>query len=314
MRLKRIDYASSSSEISTSAIQLIVDRLKGGKHRLSTKANYHSIWKHFNEFFIRLDTKPQSWEERLILFVGHLINNKRKSTTIKSYISAIKAVLASDGINLEEDKVLLKSLTRACKLENDTVRTRLPIQKSILDIMLKTLSITYSQQPYLEKLYRAMFTSAYFGMMRVGELTSSQHAVLAKDVHTGVNKKKLMFVLHSSKTHGKYSTPQMIKINCVDISKNRDDLKQQYRYNSTTIDNICPFTIINDYIASRTGYKVINEPFFIFKDRSPIKAENMRLVLKHILTKAGLESKYYNTHSLRAGRSVDLWRANVISQ
>ena len=54
----------------------------------------------------------------------------------------------------------------------------------------------------------------YFGMFRIGEMTESQHVVKAKDVHIGINKDKLMFVLHSSKMHGKGTKPQIVKINC----------------------------------------------------------------------------------------------------
>ena len=54
--------------------------------------------------------------------------------------------------------------------------------------------------------------TAYYGLFRIGELTFSEHAVRAKDVHVGTNKKKMLFVLHSSKTHDKGSKPQLIKV------------------------------------------------------------------------------------------------------
>ena len=91
----------------------------------------------FNEFFVKLDMKPESWEERLTLFVGHLVDTNKKSTTIKSYISAIKAVLLEDGEQLNENRFLLNSLIRACKLQNDHIRTRLPIKKNLLQLILK---------------------------------------------------------------------------------------------------------------------------------------------------------------------------------
>ena len=79
-------------------------------------------------FFIQLDRKPDNWEDRLTLFVGYLIENKRKC----SYISAIKAVLKQDGIELCEDKYLLSSLTRVCRKKNDHIITHLPINKNLL--------------------------------------------------------------------------------------------------------------------------------------------------------------------------------------
>ena len=47
----------------------------------------------------------------------------------------------------------------------------------------------------------ALFATAYYGLFRVGEITDSQHAVKACDVHIGVNKRKLLFILRTSKTH-----------------------------------------------------------------------------------------------------------------
>ena len=42
--------------------------------------------------------------------------------------------------------------------------------------------------------------------------TGSDHAVRATDLHIAVNKKKMMLVLHTSKTHGLGDKPQKIKI------------------------------------------------------------------------------------------------------
>ena len=187
--------------------------------RDTTKQNYYTIWKSFNEFFVKLDKNPTSWEERLTLFIAYLVDNDRKSQTIKSYISAIKAVLKDDGVELNANKYLLTSLTKACKLKNDTVRTRLPIQKRTLCLILKYLDQICGTQPYLLSMYRALYTTAYFDLFRVGELTSGTHPVLARDVHVGENKQKLMFILCTSKTHGKDNKPQIIKITSSDYDE-----------------------------------------------------------------------------------------------
>ena len=106
--------SSCSSRISTLAIEQIIERLKNEKHRESTRKIYRSVWKNFNEFFVRLDRKPSNWEDRIVLYVGYLVHSKRKSTMIRSYISAIHAVLLNYGVKLSEDLNLLSSLTRAC--------------------------------------------------------------------------------------------------------------------------------------------------------------------------------------------------------
>ena len=155
------------------------DKIDNRMWPVTTKKNYYSIWKVFNTFLIKLDCKPQSWEDRLMLFVGYLVQNNHKSSMVKSYISAIRAVLQQVNVVLQEDRVLLTSLTKACRLRNDRIMVRLPIQKGVLAMLLNEINYIFDNQPFLRVLYRALFSTAYFGLFRVGELTSGDHPVLA---------------------------------------------------------------------------------------------------------------------------------------
>ena len=137
-----------------------------------------------------------------MLYVGYLVSINKQSCTIRSYVSAIKVVLSDIGIELNENRCLLNSLTRACKLVNDKVCTRLPIKKSLLNCILLQVQKHYATQPYQMALYMALFSTAYFGLFRVGELTASEHVVKAVNVRIGQNKNKILFILDSSKTHG----------------------------------------------------------------------------------------------------------------
>ena len=150
--------------------------MRSQRHRNSTRLNYYAVLKVFNQFLIRLDCKPTSWEDRLTLFVGHLVQNNKKSSTVKSYISAIKSVLLEVNVELQEDRCLIMSLTKACRLHNDSIRIRLPIQKGILCIVMSKINDMYEDQPYLRCLYRALISTAYFGLFCVGELTWTQTA------------------------------------------------------------------------------------------------------------------------------------------
>ena len=193
-------------------MQNIVDELKLQAHRDSTKTNYYGIWKAFNRFYIRLDEKPNTWDDRVTLFVAFLIDTKKKSSTIKSYISAIRAILKQHmGIKVCQDSVILASLIRACKLKNDVIQTRLPIRRGLLHILISSVEKLF-HHPYVITLSQALLATSYFGLFRVGEMTASDHVVKACDVHVVTNKKKMMFVLHTSKTHTRASKPQIIKI------------------------------------------------------------------------------------------------------
>ena len=91
---------------------------------------------------------------------------------------------------------------------------RLPIQCSLLEMILFEVKRIFGSkgQVYLEALYLALFAIFYYGMMRISEVVYSDHVIKAKDVHSALNKDKLLLLLYSSKTHSKGSRPQRIKI------------------------------------------------------------------------------------------------------
>ena len=206
--------------------------------------NYLRVWRQFNKFVISLDVKPKTWEDRVTLFIAYKIENGMQSNTVKSYVSAIKRLLIDDGYPWDDQKVLLGSLTKACKLINDKVHTRLPIQCSLLEMILFEIQRLYGQNGkiYLDTLFKALFALSYYGMMRVGEVTLSDHVIRAKDVHSALNKDRLLLILYSSKTHSIAMRPQKIK-----ITSNLDEKSGFYARR-----NFCPFDLVNRYMTERT--------------------------------------------------------------
>ena len=279
--------SSTDSSISTQGMLNLIDNLRRKGKRNSTQQNYYGIWKSFNEFFIKLDIKPDTWEERLTLYMGYLIENNKKSSTVRSYISAIKTVLQDDNIILNENKYLLISLTKACRYINDQVRTHLPICIGMLRIILNSVFFEESEnnQPYLATMYQALFASAYYGLLRVGELTSGSHPIRAIDVHIAQNKNKVLLMSTGNN------------------AKERKNPNQ-----------LCPFVILKRFAAMRPKCKALNEPFFVFADNSPVKPWHMREKLRKILEKEGFQSNLYGVHGFRSGMASDLLRKNVSIQ
>ena len=62
---------------------------------------------------------------------------------------------------------------------------------------------------------------------------------------------------------------------------------------------------------TRPRYRNKNEPFFVFSDKSPVKPEQMRAVLKLIIQFSGFHPNLYSTHSLRTGRALDLLKLGL---
>ena len=294
--------SSSSSRISTGYMKNVLEKLLMNQHRSSTARNYFRIWRTFNDFIFRLDVRPKLWEERTSLFMAYMIEKGAQSSTIKSYVSAIKKTLVMDKYPWQDNLIKLSSLTRACKLVNDKVQTRLPIHCGLLEQILFEVQRYFRKrnQPYLEIMYKALFALGYYGLMRVGELTQSEHVVKAQDVCIATNKDKILLILYSSKTHSRGDRPQRIR-----ITANARERSGKY-FNR----HFCPFESINNYFKVRSTIENEDEPFFILRDGSPVTPEMARNVLKTMLTNLGLNSDLYNMYSLRIGRASDLIKYN----
>ena len=157
---------SSNSTISTRRMELILEKLKCQRNRSSTNKNYYSIWNKFNRFVLCLDSKPKTWEQRVSLYGAFLVEGGIQSSTLKSYISAIKCILLIDGYKWDDDKMLIHTLTltRACRLSNDKIRTRLPIQIGLLETLLFELERIFANNWYCKIMYKALFLLGYYGL------------------------------------------------------------------------------------------------------------------------------------------------------
>ena len=289
------------------------------QNRDSTSKTYLRIWRQFNKFVINLDVKPASWEERLMLYVTYMVDTGMQSATIKTYISAIKRVLSDDGYKLNSNQAALHALTRTCKLVNDKVKTRLPITCGLLELNPFELQRYFvnTSQWYLNTMYKALFTLGYYGLMRVGELTWSDHVIKACNVHVARNKDKILLMLYTSKTHSVGNRPQKIR-----ITSNQTERSGNYLHR-----NFCPVKAIQDYLEARGEFVSAAEPLFLFRDGSPVTPVHARSTLKWAINEVGLNTDLYGIHSLRIGRTSDLakynysikeirrmgrWRSNVV--
>ena len=291
---------SQSSKISIDYVNNILDRLGAKQTRDSTAKAYLCVWRQLNKFIISLDTKGKllSWEERTALFGAYLVHKGCQSSTLKSYFSAIKHVLRQDGYPWDDNKALLSSLAKNCKLENDRVKIRLPIQKGLFEMLLFEIQRYYSVQPFLETMYKAVFALAYYGMLRAGILELGDHTLKASNIHVSDHKNRVMLVLYSSKTHGKESRPQKIRIAAQPLESHS---RGQNR-------NFCPVKLVVKYLKIRGEYYDNKEQLFIFRDNSPLKPTQFRTFLRLLLDRLSLDSSLYDVHSFRIGRTCDLYK------
>ena len=233
-----------------------------------------------------------------------MVERKLQSSTVKTYIAAIRSVLNELGEKIKEDQCLLTSLTKACRLKNNEAVHRFPICKGMLKMLLKQVTKMFTgsqtnQQPYLETLFKAIYSTAYYGLLRIGEMAKGSHTILVRNTYIGTNKDKILFILMSSKTHCKGDPPQKVK-----ISRSPLDGK------SKQIDKFCPFQLLRDYMAVRPESRSKDKQFFVLSDNTPVCPAFIYKNLKLILKEAGFDD-YYSFHSFIAGRTQDLLRLGL---
>ena len=146
----------------------------------------------------------------------------------------------AEGVELTDNSYRLSCLIKACRIKNDRDYVRLPIEKGLMRMILDRIE-DYSEgrgQSYLAKLYKALISTGYHGLLRVGELTPGTHPILACNMHMEINKREIIIVCDP------------------EIYANND---------------YCPYMIIKEFINLRPKYHDDDEPVFIFRDRKPVK-------------------------------------------
>ena len=200
--------------------------------------------------------------------------------------------MKTDGYPWNDNNAALSIITKSCHIINDRLKTRLPIRIGLLELMLFDVGKHFGGQPYLNRLYQAIFSIAYYGLMRIGEMTAGTHPVKASDVHIGQNKNKILLLLRTSKTHGKESRPQKIKIQQTFVNKAR---------------HFCPFDVLHRFMTYRGGYELDSEIFFIYSDGMAVTPEHVKNTMRTILQCLGLDPVLYDTMSFHSGRAVDMY-------
>ena len=178
--------------------------------------------------------------------------------------------------------------------------------KALLKLILGQIVFMFDEdvrKVYLIILYRALFLVMYYGLFRIGEVTLSDHVLKARDVHTGGNKKRILMLLYSSKTRNTGSRPQEIKIEANPIADWMEGSDDNVEY--------CPVAETRNYISVRPKYKHIDEPFFVYSNNTPVKADEVRQVLRTAIRQLELDPANYDTHSFRIGRATDQFREGI---
>ena len=251
----------------------------------STRLSYTRSWDLFGlameQLHIPYDgigSLPLS-KQQILTFIGYLNVKNYAPTTIITYVSGLSYVHKMKGF---EDPcasfVVQKFMAGALKI-NPSIDTRLPITLGILVQLVDALKNTTSS-PYLRSLFKAMYLVSFFGLMRVGEVTTDIGGVipLMSDQVRFASNYAVITIKHFK--HNNSAHPMEIV-----ITKQAEVA-------------ICPVTALIDFFHLRgTQYG----PLFCMTDLEVVPRSFYLKHLKFNLGFCGLNTKLYLSHSFRIG-------------
>ena len=156
---------------------------------------------------------------------------------------------------------------------------RLPITLLILQQIVTALDNTV--QSFMHRyLLKAMFTVAFFGLMRVGEITMSKDKVVPLNLDQLVLSSSQALITISKFKHNKAMRPVEIPLPAQGLSL------------------ICPVRALDDYL----NYRGLDKgPLFCLSNLKPVPREFFIKHLRNALSFCGFPLDRYKSHSFRIG-------------
>lgn len=262
----------------------------------STKKLYNTALNVFNDFrkhYFDTEEWPPHYNQ-LVDFVSYLSYKQYSPNTVKSYISGISYFCKLYNLSDPTQSFLLRKTLVGLGRKNVQVDERKPVTLTILSSILKLLP-TICKSHYETMLFSTIFSTAFFGYFRMGELVQNSmhdpgHAIQAGDVTYHKQTNKVLIVLKHSKTdqEGRGATISV----------------------TATLQAVCPVRLVLSFMQLRPS---IPSAFFGHISGSPVTRYQVSAVFNMALDKLGLSKQTYKTHSFRIGAASTAW-ANGASE
>ncbi len=224
----------------------------------------------------------------LAMFIAFLSSQGYSPATAATYVAAIGYVHKLNGWPDPTEKFIIRRIldgfSRKKGREPDVRR---PITLDMLKRIAAALPHVCTSS-YEARLFHAMFTMAFFGFMRVSEITANSSSAVQDALEIGDtqfqdlnNALTLCITLRRSKTN-QNGPPQLITIP------------------AQVCSSICPVKANQSYLNIRPSGA---SPMFCHYDKSPVTRAQFNAVLHKALDFAGVQGKF-GSHSFRIGAAT----------
>lgn len=248
----------------------------------------------------------------LALFIAYLFDRNYAPSTVNTYVSAIGYSHKLSGLPDPTRVFYIIQLLKGYAKNGARLDSRLPITLPILEMLLNAAPNIQGSR-YQVCQFKAMCSLAFFGFLRIGEITATTNAGCQPlQLH------QISYVYGSSK-------------HVVGFTLTFLDFKHHYNQRPFTLSlqrqhSCCPIALLLDYLALRG-----NQPgaIFITQQGNPVTREVFAARLSEAIQFCGLNPTRYKSHSFRIGaasyaaekgmsdaqiRTLGRWKSNAFQK
>ena len=213
------------------------------------------------------------------MFVAYSFHAGYAANTIRSNLSAIAFSHRISCLHSPSESFLISKMLKGVEAQSPGGDGRYPITTSILTKLLETMSLI-AESRYYALLYRAMCSTAFYALLRCGEMCASPHNLNISQLFISPSAQYATITFYHSKQSSSRQ-PFVIKILPKPV--------------------FCPIDILQQYLAVRgTRYG----PLFCSPNMDPISRSRFSSALTKCLQLLQLSPDRYKIHSFGIGAAT----------
>lgn len=264
----------------------------------STRSTYASGERQYLRFCQQFSiSQPFPATESLLIYFAVYLARSVQHGTIKNYLAAIKHTHSRNGYNLDFKVFLRLQLTlRGIKrTQGSNKKVRRPITVQHLNLFYHLLNIS-STNNFTSVMIWAAMTFAFFGFLRIGEMTCSD----SFNINNHLTLSDVTFVPTVN--------PQYMKVK-LKVSKTDPFRQGQTIFIGKTNSHICPVQAMLKFLNLRPAN--LRGPLFQYSSGHFLTRSKLTSELRSLLSRGGFTSSEYAGHSFRIGAATAAAAANM---
>lgn len=253
----------------------------------NTQKTYSHIDKLIKKFNIETGLDALSTDTSITALFTQFLGSSYKPATVRTYLSALSYRFKILGLQDPTNSFIVKQALTGLERILPSKDSRLPITLPVLVSL--TISAYRVLSSYETILFKAMFTLAFFALLRIGEFTTgnSTHTLNVQNVSFIDN--ALVLYMPSFK-HAKASSPHTVRV-----------IEQDPR--------VCPVAHLRSYLKLRPLGP--NSHLFIHEDGSSVSRQDFNRTLRLCLKSANIPDNNIRSHSFRIGGATHMARLGM---